>query len=146
MNSFSEANLSGASRAYAVANTPLFLLRKLREDTAVLEISQSFSADAIYSELRTAIIAVPHDIVTTVRPYVYLVALAMKKNEDYLRQVATLPGIANWDWLEYIRQVLLETSSPVSEQVLSIPAQLSAPTLSIHASSPTQDNKIVLTL
>lgn len=144
MNSLNEADLTAACGAYAVANTPYFLIRKLRQDPIVSEIARSFSADVLFAELGRALEARPDDSVGWVRPYVYLVALAMAGQDQKLREAADLPNANRWDWFDHMRRVLLETSSPVTSRVLSVPGQLLAPMLSIRTDAPLDEEKIIL--
>jgi hypothetical protein len=109
MRTFEEANLASAKQTYAVANTPLFLIRKLREDSAVLEISSSFEGSAIIEALKEVLEHNPQTPEEYVRPYVYLVALAQKPQNVFLRQALSLAGHEKWDWYEYVAAVLLET-------------------------------------
>jgi hypothetical protein len=48
MKAFSEISFKDAAQTYAIANTPLYLLRKLHRDPFVHEISASFSGSQIF--------------------------------------------------------------------------------------------------
>lgn len=108
MTTFNEANLANAAQMYAVANTPLFLIRKLREDSAVFEIAASFDGAAIVEELKNVLQRDPQTPEDYVRPYVYIAALAQKSEDRFLRQAFSLPGHEKWDWYEYVAGALLE--------------------------------------
>jgi hypothetical protein len=118
MTSFDEADLTQAAHMYAVANTPLFLLRKLRQDPVVYEIGTSFSGDQILDELHRAVETEPRNPVEYVRPYVYLVALSTLSEDRYLKGAAHLRNSERWDWFEYLRRVMLETYTPTAKQAV----------------------------
>src|SRR5882724_11742419 len=103
MRSFAEVDFSQASHAYAVANTPLFLIRKLQQDPVVHEVSRSFSGEEILEELRRAVEHEPRGLVEYVRPYVYLAALSRQQQGVYLKTAGQLTNAAKWDWFEYMR-------------------------------------------
>jgi len=113
MNSFAEANLREASQMYAVANTPLFLARRLQEDPVVQEIANSFRGDQILEEFRNAIAHPPESLLDYTRPYVYLVALSKLPDSEYLR-AANIGGTEKWRWVPYLKEVLLQTYIPLS--------------------------------
>jgi hypothetical protein len=140
MTSFEEATLTQAAEMYAVANTPLFLVRKLREDSAASEISASFDGATILEELKKALLSAPRTPDEYVRPYVYLVALAQKSDNQFLQQALSLAGHERWDWFDYIASVLLETHVATGNQEV-----IAAPTTESYDSftrvdSPVSDN------
>jgi hypothetical protein len=145
MKSFSEADLSEACAAFAVANTPLFLLRKLRKDPAVLNISRSFNAVLILDEFKKAVLDEPKNLEETVRPYVYAVALANEPSDEYLREAAKLE-LSKWDWLEYLIQVLLETYTPTNQEEIWVPGAIVQAPVILSSDAPFNDvQTIVLT-
>lgn len=113
MNSIAEANLQNAAQAYAVANTPLFLIRRLQEDSTVQEIATSFSGEEILAELQRSAARAPESLLDYTRPYVYLIALAKQQNSDCLRAAGAVET-KDWRWFSYMKDVLLETYSPLS--------------------------------
>jgi hypothetical protein len=137
MRSFAEVEFSQASHAYAVANTPLFLIRKLQQDPVVHEISRSFSGEQILEELRRSVEHEPRGLVDYVRPYVYLTALSRQQQDLYLKSAGQLANSAKWDWFEYMRQVLLSTYAPTSAQEVQ-------PRSAILNSEPTRTDAPVL--
>lgn len=144
MKTFADANLSNAARIFSVANTPLFLLRKLREDASVQEIGRSFLPDEILVELRNALSATPADVEDFVRPYVYLVALGTQ-DARHLEKIGALNDVQkwSWEWFEYLRQVLSEVSIPTVDQTLKMPAQ--ATTTVSRTNSAVERQLIVIT-
>lgn len=118
MKTFDEANLANATQMYAVANTPLFLIRKLREDSAVFEIAASFSGSVIVDELKAILEREPRTAEDFVRPYVYLGALAQKPEDSFLRQALALPGRERWDWYEFVAGALWEMYMATAVQTI----------------------------
>lgn len=127
MKTLQQVELKQVSRAFAVANTPLFLLRKLREDEAVREISKDFSGDEILERLKELLQREPETLRDHVAPYAYLVALAQKPDDRHLRMAALIPDPPKWGWFDYIRRVLLETYSPTKQSVILIPGRNDSP-------------------
>jgi hypothetical protein len=117
MKQINEIDLTGPSLALTVANTPLFLVRKLRNDPAIRLISEGFSEDQILDALNGLSNTDPSEPINAVRPYVYLTALWMKSRSDALRKAATL-NMSRWRWYSYISLVLLDTYSPITTQTL----------------------------
>ena len=74
MNSPREEDLTNAARVFAVANTLLFLVRKLRFDPLVQELGRRFSGTELLDALRSSVAEDPKNLEGAVRPYVYLVA------------------------------------------------------------------------
>jgi hypothetical protein len=113
MNSIDELDLSEAFKVYAISNTPIFLLKRLRADPATNEISRSFSGEKILAALNELAGVEEKHATDFVRPYVYLVALSKLPEIGYLRAAGDINGVGKWDWFKYIQQVLVESYSPV---------------------------------
>ena len=89
-------NLSGATMSFAISNTPLFLVSRLRADPAVGDVSR-WPSRRILSALRRSLKKRPTNLESAVRPYVYLVALAQKQDAVALQEAAGYePGHAPW--------------------------------------------------
>lgn len=139
MKKLTDIDLTGATQSFGLANTPFFLLRKLKGDPAVTEIGTGFSEDEILKALRTALDGDPTEPSNAVRPYAYLVALWQKPRPDSLRTAVTLRA-DKWGWYRQIALALLETYSPISTQILS-PARVNVP--SAMPTSGVPANKII---
>jgi hypothetical protein len=131
-----EFNLDQAALAYAVANTPLFLLRKLREDPLTREISSSFSGDTLFTELQNALKHRPESLQDYVRPYVYLVALSMKQEDRWLRDAVRIPSVESWNWFRYLQHVLLETYVPTETGTINIPPSVCQIGVTVRGDGP----------
>lgn len=140
MKHLNEIDLAAASLAYGVANTPSFLVRKLKSDPAVKLISDSFSDDQILSEIRLLGNADPTEPLNAVRPYAYLTALWMKPRPDALRAAAVL-NMTWWRWYSVIASFLLDTYSPISSQTIQAPQSVGGSTTIV---STVPASKIIL--
>ncbi|SRR5258708_10503088 len=135
MSSPSDFTLSQAARVYGVANTPLFLVRKLQADQEVRAMSDALSGEQILNALREAVKGVPATPVEDVRPYAFLVALWFKPEVEHLREAAKLSA-PSWRWFDYIAAVLLQTFSPVFNQVVRVPPAVSMNSPSVESTAP----------
>jgi hypothetical protein len=136
MSALNEISFTEAEHTFAVANTPLYLIRKLRQDLTIYEISRSFSGDQILAELDSALRVKPASLADYVRPFVCLVALWHKPEDKYLKMSPQIPNATEGDWYNYVRRVLIETYSPTINLRVQAPprAQLSRP--SVHTDAP----------
>jgi hypothetical protein len=139
MTLIAQNDLKGASQTYAVANTPLFLIAKLRADASVQRIAKSHSGEDILKQLHQAVSKTPSTLIDYVFPYVCIVALSMKESDIYLRGVAESADIQRWEWLDYIRRVLLQTYLPTSDSVVTAPKKINVtPLISSNAPVKTE--------
>jgi hypothetical protein len=143
MKKLQEIDLKQACSVFAVANTPLFLLRKLRQDASVLEISRSFSGEEILGHLRDLISREPETMLDHTLPYVCLVALALKDDDRDLKRAMTIPAPTKWNWFDYIRKVLVETYTPTTHTTLWVPGQAESYPISTGGGSVTQKRILV---
>jgi hypothetical protein len=135
---FSFAN---AAYARAVANTPLFLLRKLQEDPTVRAIADSCTGDELLVAFSESVQQKPNSPEETVLPYVLLVALYFNTQAAYLRKAALVRPNYEDEWLAYILNVLLETYQPATRQIVELKAN---PTTSITTSATATSHHIVV--
>ena len=108
-------------RNYAVSNTPLFFLRKLREDPTPAELAREYSGDEIFDALRRSLKATIDTRTDYVSPYVFLMALARNPDLKYLKSVEKLEGQERFDWFKYLWRVLMDSYSPVIVTSLDVP-------------------------
>lgn len=135
-----DLDLAQASRIYGVANTPLFLLRKLQGDQSVRSIADRYTGEDILETLRPLLNTEPANAVEAVRPYALLVALWFKPEVEHLREAAQLHSVHGW--YSYASAVLLETFSAIQRRVIQVPGVLQSSDLS-HASTAST-NRIIL--
>lgn len=126
-----------AAQVYGIANTPLFLLRKLQADAEVRAIGEECSGELILDALRAAIAIDPETPIEAVRPYALLVALWFKPTLEHLREAARFsPKDGPWRWFDYLAAALIETFSPVESQIIRVPASIGAPAPRIQSATP----------
>ena len=107
MTTLDKLTLEGAQSIFAVANTPLYLLRKLRAETGVQLLGSAFGADEVFEALNIAVLQPPQTLQDLVRPYVYLIALSLNRDKSYLERAAKLTA-PHHHWFQYIGNVLIK--------------------------------------
>lgn len=137
-----EADLSHASYVYGIANTPLFLVRKLQDDPTIRALGAECPGEQLVDALRLIEAREPATALEAVRPYAFLVALWFNPKIDYLREASNIQ-IPAYRWYAYIAQVLLETFSPVQRQSLEVAGELRAPVISIGSTAATNQEIII---
>lgn len=142
MNSPNEVDLNQACQYYSIANTPLFLVRKLQADPCVHALRDNFSGQQILDALRAGLAVGPNSTAEAVRPYAFLVALSLLPEIEPLRIASELPA-KNWDWYEYVAAILVETFSPINAEMIRIPSELVAPTISYSPEAPVDQVDII---
>lgn len=106
-----------------VANTPLFLLRKLRTNQTVAEIAQFSRGSLVLSALKEALKQEPKTLRKTVLPYVYLVALSMMPESSFLQSAAKFKS-PHHDWYSYLVEALIQSYRPATIKTIEIPTKL----------------------
>ncbi len=136
MNTLDQIDLSEAEAAFAVANTPQFLLRKLRADSAVRQIYSQFKGNDVLKALKAAVHDKPNTLRDSVRPYIYLVALSYYLDVSYLRGAAKIVA-THFDWFEHLANVLIKTPQTTSIRSFDVPVNLIEPPVSTDTTSST---------
>jgi len=115
-----------AEEAVLIANTPAFLLERLRKDIAVQYVLDSMSGREIVSALRDALARPPKDVAEIVPLYVYLAALSSVDPEDQelWEQIRSL-DLSHLEWGEAIRRLIYAAAVPTTtlDFSLSSPAR-----------------------
>jgi hypothetical protein len=132
-----KVDLSQAEESLGLANAPIFLMNRLRSDPSVQQISRENTANEILSALRASLRRRPSTLRSAVRPYVYLVALALTGDYTALRRASELDA-AHLNWFKYIANLLMN-SRPVNVQTFSmtnraIKSEVKITSLSFHQS------------
>ena len=111
-------NLEAADTIFATANTPLFLVRKLRADSSVTTIAASNSSEDIFRGMRAVLKIKATDFRSSVMPYVLLVALSLKPDNTYLMKSVGLPA-PHHPWFRYCADYLLSNFQATSVRRLA---------------------------
>lgn len=106
---------SSAKEAVLVANTPSFLLDRLRKDTAVRFVLDQMKPSAIVAAIRDGLANPPRDAVSLVPLYVYLAALSSTDPNDQ-ETWTEFRGLdlSRLEWGEAIRNIILATAVPTT--------------------------------
>jgi hypothetical protein len=100
-------------QVFLLANTPLFVVRKLKADPFVLQMAQRHGSHEIMQSLMVSLSKKPTSLKQAVLPYVYLVALAIKPDLQALNVARRLDG-QHHDWYNYVANALFQMTPSVS--------------------------------
>lgn len=103
-----------------LANTPLFLVRKLTRDSAVRRLLDEAGPEKILEQLRKATKTEPKDILEKAIIYAHLVALSLTDDVTYLQQASELSA-SHLEWFNFIAKELLARYRPTTFSVLTTP-------------------------
>jgi len=121
MTKIADIDLTLAERDFTVANTPLFLLRRLQRDSAVRRISESMTTEEILSYIRDYVTKEPATVREAVLPYACLVALSIKPDIFGLKNATLIVPHAWHRWFNYMRTVLVQLSQHISRAEFKVP-------------------------
>jgi len=110
-----------AKEAVLVANTPSFLLDRLRKDVAVQYVLDSMTPPEIVQAIREALVRPVNDVTELVPRYVYLVALSTTdpQDQDIWKQIGSL-DLSQLEWGEAIRRLIRVEAVPTTTIDLAI--------------------------
>ena len=137
-------NTEVAERTFAVANTPLFLLRKLQADPAVMEAARTTRPSEVLKLLRRSLAKKPKTLSDLVKPYMLLVVLSMTGKLEDIREAAKIESSA-WDWYSYLVGVVIESYRPTTVTTIQVPNTVQSGVVSSKSSSPVLSRMIKVT-
>lgn len=143
MTSPNDIDLEEAALTYSVANTPLYLVRKLRSDPAVSEIASRYSGEQILLALQESVVDDPLSPQQSVRPYAYLVALSFKSSLEDLRTASEIIA-PHWDWYHYVAEYLIQNYHPILIQSISSPPRYEPNLVSIRPEAEAEASTIIV--
>ena len=143
MNKLEDVDVESAEAIFAIANTPLFLLKNLKRDIAVEAISEQFHPKQIYDGMAALLKIQPTSLEALVRPYVYLVALYQMEDAKFVDKASNLPA-SHHKWFNYISQTLNNELQPTSTSHIRFPASVSLKSSEKRQQSQTSTHKINL--
>jgi hypothetical protein len=113
---------ASAKEAVLVANTPSFLVDRLRKDIAVQYVLDSMTPAQIVQALREALSHPITDATELVPRYVYLVALSTvdPHNQEIWNQIKSL-DLSQLEWGEAIRRLMRAEAVPTTTLEFSLP-------------------------
>lgn len=136
MTTLDKINFAEAELSLGLANSPIFLLRRLQEDPAILTMVSSCDGREILRELKAIAKRVPSLGADAVKPYAYLIALFMKGDVENFEKAATVKA-PYAEWFSYIANFLRQQASPTSNSAISFNNDLFAAEPSPSASTTT---------
>lgn len=98
-----------AQSDFLVANSPLFLLRKLRENPVVQDMAQRALGDTLLSQLKSTLSRKPKKISNAVKPYAYLVALSLQADPKRI-EMATKFNSPYHAWYDYLARLIFNST------------------------------------
>jgi hypothetical protein len=119
---------SSAKEAVLVANTPAFLLDRLRKDIAVQYVLDSMTPQEIVRSLQDALTHTATDASDLVPRYVYLVALSTidPQDQELWNQILSL-DLSQMEWGEAIRRLIRAEAIPTTTFEYTLPSPLLSP-------------------
>jgi len=104
-----------AKEAVLVANTPSFLLDRLRKDVAVQTVLDNLTSGQIVASLRDVLARHPKEPAELVPAYVYLVALssADPQDEALWREISSI-DLSGLEWGNTIRTLISAEAVPTT--------------------------------
>lgn len=109
----SNVDLKAAEGDFAVANTPLFLLRKLRMDESVQRLAHTTPSTKLLRLLSDTLKVRPRSLRASVVPYVCLVALSLRGDFVALRKASKFRAPYS-PWYKYLAEVIMQTAIPTN--------------------------------
>ena len=116
------ANLFDVESYYTVANTPLYLIEKLRADRTVQELARISDPTKTFSALVASLRKKPITSRDVVLPYVLAMMLFLQQDLASLNKARKLAA-PHHKWFEYICSVLAELYQPTSLDSVVVQSQ-----------------------
>jgi hypothetical protein len=111
MTTLDPIDLREAEKSVAVANTPIFLARRLRENPALQRALKLHGAEKIFGALGIISVRKPSDLKQATEVYFYLVALSLDNDASWLHRARALPS-PYIKWFGEIADYLISTTKP----------------------------------
>jgi hypothetical protein len=116
-----DVDLSEAGKIYLVANTPLFLTRRLQDDSSVDVLRRSCSGEDLYEGIVESLQFAPGDSVEAVRPFAYLIALRGQESPELFLKAARMRSDYH-PWFKTVARALEATFVPHVNQTIWVEA------------------------
>jgi hypothetical protein len=119
---FETLDLRNANETVLVANTPSYLLDRLRKDNAVAQIAQTLPTAAILATLRESSARDPERVQDVVQRYVYLVAASMKDPSEIWPELAEI-NLRKLEWGDQLRDLIRAENVATSRIIIGTTMQ-----------------------
>lgn len=111
------------ARYLLLANTPLFIVRNLKNNYAIIEFAAKKTPEELEEGFNNAISRDPSSIYEEIDPYVYAVAMHIKQRTHKIRYPILNHDITKYKWMKEILSYLDKSALPAQEIFLTFPAQ-----------------------
>lgn len=139
---FQTVDMSTANEAVLVANTPSFLLDRLRRDAAVAYVAGSLKTSQILDALTQLSEIPPSSPRELVERYVYLIALGQKNASEVWPRLDEL-DLSHLEWGNQIRETMKAERISTTHVEIGAPGPyLNFPSRPIEASSSRMERQI----
>lgn len=108
-------NLNAAKAHFALANVPMYIARKLREDMAIVKMAMENDSDVLWEEFTRRIENEPMSLREQVYPFALAVAVALKQDSYVLRKMRDA-DTRNFGWLREMITGLIEQQSSAATE------------------------------
>jgi len=105
------------------ANTPTFLLERLRKDTSVSYVASILSTEEIIDVIRELCSSPPKEPIDVVRAYVFLVSLALKDDVERFKGKLEAIDLSSLQWGSQIRAKIIGERIPTHVTEVRFAAQ-----------------------
>ncbi len=105
-----DLNCSAMERTYAAANSPAFLAIRAKRDPLAQALAQKISSEQLFDELKTLASKNLDSLRDRAIPYVFLGALALQNQADFLGQALRLKS--EDEWFKPVAFVLFGEATP----------------------------------
>lgn len=116
-------DLSSAEEDFAIANTPFFLLRKLRINPFVHIVARRASSRALLQSLQKSLTSRPRTARTALRPYFYLAALGIKNDPAALKKAASFE-CPHHVWFEPMIAAIIASRKATATETYRVPSRI----------------------
>jgi hypothetical protein len=111
---------SGAREAVLFANTPSYILSRIRKDASAAYVAETLSAEQILEGLRNMLETPDADVHRLVRVYVYLVSLALKEDVSKFSSELRSLNLSGVQWARQIADSILSEQTPITTETVNI--------------------------
>ena len=145
-----EVNLTDTANIYLIANTPIFLIRRLQADPSVYALAQLCAPLDLYAGIASSLAKSPNNPIEAVRPFAFLVALRIQNCAELFYRAAELPA-PSLPWFPTVARMLGVTFVPNANVTMTVtPAPslnyFSGPTAAAAGSGVVEDETLACSM
>ena len=142
MIDISAEKFDGCRRIYLAANTPSFLIRRMRTERAVIDLHLKSATDALLDELRTAVAGPINSFDDKVRPMILLASLSFKGDPTIFSEFEDFSGQR---WVSSVAKFLKRFVRPTYKSQIDF-SDISIGSISAASKSRTSNSRSLLEL